>query len=180
VLHHEHDIKSILKHVRSKDMAVQAGGNVGVWPTELAKHFKHVFTFEPDELNFKCMDRNITEKNIFMFNSGLGDRRECVELNRMDGNCGAHFVDGKGDVQILKLDDYPFETLDCLLLDIEGYEFKALLGALVTIKRFHPVIVCEEKGLGRKYGIDDNDIWDLLASLDYKVADKINNDVVYI
>ena len=38
--------------------AIQAGGNAGMYPVELANHFSRIFTFEPEPLNFFCLERN--------------------------------------------------------------------------------------------------------------------------
>ena len=40
---------------------VQAGGHVGVWPKYLSVQFQQVYTFEPDYMNFQCLNKNVPE-----------------------------------------------------------------------------------------------------------------------
>lgn len=175
------DIHEIVKLCRGRSTIVQAGGNVGVWPIEFSKYFSHVITFEPDALNYACLVRNIkNHPNIDALNLGVGDKSEKVGLAREEENCGAHFVEGDGDITIIKIDDMNLQDCDLIQLDVEGYEYKALAGASETIKRFKPVIVTEEKRHGERYGIKDEEIEKLLAPFGYKKAHNIHRDVVYI
>ena len=61
----ENDLpKNISKYCESTRMCVQAGGNVGYYVKLYAEIFDQVITFEPDDLNFYCMEKNITETNL--------------------------------------------------------------------------------------------------------------------
>lgn len=66
-----------------------------------------------------------------------------------DGNIGAHYVvEGEYGVPVLgqPLDDYQHlfgQRVSLIKLDIEGSEYRALLGLRQTIERDHPVIVFE-------------------------------------
>lgn len=175
------EIPSLIGFCQKHEVCIQAGGNVGIWPVKLAEYFKQIYTFEPDPTNFECLKKNIENNgNILAFNAALGDERELVGMHCREDNCGAHFVEGGGAIPVVLLDQIiQPSACDLLLLDIEGYEYKAICGALEIIKRFKPVIVCEEKGLGEKYGVNRSSITSLLLELGYNVADKIANDVVY-
>jgi FkbM family methyltransferase len=166
-----------------KDVAVQAGGNVGVWPKELAKHFKQVVTFEPDLDNYECLRRNVTEQNVDYRNVALGDSPGSVTMHRVPGNCGASYVANTGvnEVPQITLDSLELAACDLLQLDVEGYELKALKGAKQTIDRFSPVIVLEQKGLGLEYGHGDSDedAAEWLSKLGYKRTGAMHRDVIY-
>jgi len=111
---------------------------------------------------------------------GLSDRNEWVGLHREFDNCGSHYVEGKGNLRLSRVDDLDLMDCDLIALDVEGYEFKALLGANHTIQTFKPTIVCEEKGLSDKYGVYRDAIKNLLSDFGYKISDKVGNDVIYI
>jgi hypothetical protein len=66
-------------------------------------------------------------------------------------------------------------------LDIEGYEFNALLGAVNTIKKYKPVLCVEfcEKWLAR-YSVNFDDVYNLLNSLRYKLVATHKADKVFI
>lgn len=74
------------------------------------------------------------------------------------------------------------QTCDLIQLDLEGYEFNALLGGIETIKRCKPVIVIEDfSAWSKRYDSSLSKIEDLLFSLGYAFIDKIqsNGDCVY-
>lgn len=173
------DVDAIIKHVEHAGVCIQAGGNVGMWPKKLAGLFDSVYTFEPDNANFQCLCRNVPELNVIKMQAILGSRRGLVKLATTRHNCGAHFVDGNGIIPTLRIDDLGLDACDLIQLDVEGFEYSALLGAGKTIDKFKPVIVCEEKGLGEKFGISDEAIGVFLGVFGYEVVERLNRDVVY-
>jgi FkbM family methyltransferase len=174
-----HDTDLALEHCKAFDVCVQAGGNFGVWPKYLAKKFKTVYTFEPDPINFSCLCRNIGDlQNVIKIQAGLGDAPACIELERKPANAGAHYVNGLGVLPIIRLDDLNLPKLDFLCLDIEGFENNALIGAMETIKKFKPVIQCEDKGHSRRYGFEKGHIESMLAEYGYGVVARPNRDVI--
>lgn len=175
------DIAVILEHCERREIVVQAGGNVGVWPKELLKHFKQVYTFEPDQTNYKCLNLNIPPQHGFIkINAALGEKETTSGMERTDDNCGAHFLSGDGDIRVITLDSLELAGCDLLQLDIEGYELAALRGARETITKYKPTIVTEEKGLGSRIGESDTAIADFLAELGYCITGKVSNDVIYV
>ena len=124
---------------------IQAGGNAGMYPVELADHFDRVFTFEPEPLNFFCLERNTAHLvDVQAINGVLGDSREPVSISGWEPNCGSYEVSGDGDIQQLVIDDIGLTDLDFIQLDVQGFEGRALKGAIDTIQRSHPVIMLEE------------------------------------
>lgn len=175
------DIAEALAYVTRFDVAVQAGGNVGVWAATLAKHFKTVWTFEPDPDNYACLLENVPD-NVKYRNVGLGDKSEKVGLRLYPDNCGAHYVSGPGKIEIVTVDSLDLSACDYLCLDIEGYEPKALHGAKETIAKFRPVIQMEEKGLSEKYyGIKRGaaERW-LEREFGYRIAKRVRKDVILV
>lgn len=177
VSHELGEIPRILEYCTNKKVAVQAGGNCGLWPMELAKHFDQVFTFEPDPTNFYCLVGNTDSKNVRFFNAALGSRVSYSGLLQMEGptNPGATKLDGLGPYPVIPLDDLLIPECDLLQLDIEGYEYEALRGAETTIGFFKPVIVVELRGHG-----DDEMVRDQLKHLGYKFAERLNHDEVWV
>lgn len=176
VFHSVSELDLALKYVSGRTLAVQAGGNCGVWPAHLAKVFERVITFEPDETNYSCLVRNVPA-NVDAVRAALGDVREAVGLHTEARNIGAHYVDGSGTIQQIVLDDLELKACDFLCLDIEGMEPLAIKGAQKTIDRFRPVILVEDKGLSERYGVPR----DWSSSLDgYSVAARIARDVLLV
>jgi FkbM family methyltransferase len=182
VFRQEPQFLEALKHVKKLEYVVQAGGNVGVWPRWLCRRFRWVYTFEADPLNFRCLTTNCEEENIIKFNAALGERHECVSIARGDykgeNNCGGNSVKGKGVIPTLRVDDLALPGCDLLQLDIEGYEYFALLGAAETIKKYKPVVQIEDKGHGKRYGVAGKNA-EFLNKLGMVEAIKIGPDRIF-
>jgi FkbM family methyltransferase len=181
VIHQElPDLDGAIAFAKVRKVAVQAGGNVGVWASHLAKQFERVFTVEPDATNYECLCRNVPV-NVDHRRAGFGAAPGSISMVNVTGNAGAHYVSGDGDIPIITVDSLQLDACDLLCLDIEGSEPLALRGAEQTIRKFRPVIMFEEKGLSEHYyGIPRNtaEQWVLGLDLGYKVASKVRADVI--
>lgn len=162
-----------------RGLAIQAGGNVGIWAKEFAKRFDRVITFEPDALNFECLSRNCTEDNIEKHNAALGDVPSRKALSRDPSNCGAHTITEGDEFEVVTIDSLALTQCDLIQLDIEGYELFALKGAEKTIEKFHPVICLEMKALGEGFGVSDSKVIEWLSEHGYKQARKMGRDVIF-
>lgn len=122
---------------------VQAGGNCGYYPKQYANLFDRVYTFEPDWLNFHCLNLNVPEHNVVKIQGCVGNQHQTVGLKIKAVNRGKNFVDGTGYYPVFCIDDLALDVCDAIQLDIEGYEYFALLGAQQTIERCKPLVVVE-------------------------------------
>lgn len=166
------------KHFRT---AVQAGGNVGVYPKWLSSRFEVVHTFEPDLENFTLLLEN-TEgiDSIIATKAALGHRHGRIGLNQDDTNCGGSYITQGVNTQMLMLDDVPgIQDVDLIQLDVEGYEKYALLGAEGTVKRDKPVIVVEDRGHGDLYDVQ-NLVGFIERFFGYEKVLNIDHDVVLV
>lgn len=192
-----HKIAIISDLCEKKDVVVQAGGNVGVFPIELSKTFKKVYTFEPDPSLFNLLLKNLEEHNITnvtAYNYALsntseqGDMEQPVKGYSMYKNAGSITFqkNSKGNISSIQLDAYNFGSVDLLYLDIEGHEYNALLGAEDTINKFKPVIVAENKGLIFNFS-EETDLngskkfrQAVQERFNYKLKDRLMRDDVFI
>lgn len=161
-------------------VAVQAGGNVGVWPKKMASQFEMVHTFEPADDNFACLDMNVTEPNVIKHHAALGESKKRAGIRIIHGNCGGNFLDAGDSVAVETVDDLNLEFLDFLMLDVEGAEILAIAGAMETIERCKPIIVTEEKGHCVRFGYKPGSVGLLLAKLGYGPAFSHKRDIVYV
>ncbi|MFO1183593.1 MAG: FkbM family methyltransferase [Bauldia sp.] len=178
-------VPRVVARCRGRALAVQAGGNVGVFAHRLAEHFARVVTFEPEAENYACLARNLAGLgNVDSVNAAVGDgSRDSASLIRSPDNAGAHCLaagGGEGErAALVALDNLKLTACDLIWLDIEGYELFALKGAAQTIARFAPVIVVEEKGLGTQYGVRQGSVAAWLAERGYVLADRFGRDVLF-
>jgi len=173
------NIKAILEFVEGRDTVIQAGGAIGLWPREYAKHFKQVYSFEPDTVNYECFVKNCIEPNVNVRQFALGDENKKISIQRQERNLGASHVTEGDSVDMVRLDDLAFEGCDLLQLDIEGYELFALKGAENLIKKFKPVICLEFNTCATRYGYDFEELTDYLATLGYRLIEKLASDYVF-
>lgn len=121
---------------------VQAGGCSGLWPIALAHYFARVYTFEPEPINFLCLEANVkATPNVSAFECALGDRSTSVGMTRPKVGAGLWRVEGEGDIPMHTIDHVLGDVaVDAIVLDIEGYEVQALRGAERVIERDRPVL----------------------------------------
>jgi FkbM family methyltransferase len=169
-----------LENTPGRGVVVQAGGNVGILANSLSQHFGHVYTFEPDEDNFTCLDHNVVARNVTKRRAALGASTECgVSLEKLPANCGSHNVNGVGNIPVATIDGLDLGACDLIVLDVEGYELFALRGAERTIDKYRPTVILEDKGLSKRYGIAQGDApgW-LMEKFGYRVVKSTSRDVI--
>jgi FkbM family methyltransferase len=140
------DVDLAVKHCRTKGVAVQAGGFIGMWPMRLAKFFERVFTFEPMPVHYECVYRNVKHlPGVFAVNAALGPECGYLQLAPKRGGCTRASPDGALAATMVSIDSLNLPRCDAIFLDIERGELPALAGATKTIKAFSPVITVEFK-----------------------------------
>lgn len=176
-LKHLRSIEWALAHCAQTRTAVQAGGNIGLWPRRLAQVFDRVITFEPDAISRACLLRNVPP-SVEVRPEALGEAIGWCGLMRQ--SLGSHCVTRGHAIAVTTLDALALTDLDFLQLDIEGYEWHALMGGRETVARCQPLIQVELRHLTAQYGQSDVAVRELLESWGYReVAQQPGNDVVF-
>lgn len=169
----------IMSRVKERRTVIQAGGHCGLYARLYCKMFERVMTFEPELNNFVHLTVNCNDTRIIKFNAALGNSNEFVSMGIVSYmNTGMHKVLPKGIHGLIAysmtLDSVKPKDVDLIHLDVEGYEYNALKGAVKTIKKYKPLIVVE---MSEK--IDK--IYKLMHSLNYKeveaITGKSNNSI---
>lgn len=172
------DLDAAVRLCRGRGLAVQAGGNVGVWANHLARTFEQVVTVEPERTNYECLRRNAVA-NVTHLRAAFSDAPGFVGMEMVDGNAGAHWISGDGSILKMTIDSFDLPACDLLVLDVEGSEYHALVGAKETIERYGPVIHIEEKGLGEAYfGLPKQAARRWLEGIGYRVVAKKRRDLI--
>lgn len=167
-----------LPYILGRDVVVQAGARVGLWPRRLSRHFKAVYAFEADPDNCECAAANLqNQPTVLLFGAALGATSGHAIFERSPESDGLHFVAKERgpksiDVVMACIDDLKLVACDAIFLDIEGYELDALMGASQTIARYHPVLVLEENILCQRYGRERGALQAYLEPLGYRLVEE--------
>lgn len=166
-----------------RTVAIDIGAHVGTWSRCLAKMFEMVIAFEPLSKNYECLIENVKDhKNVMTYQKGLADKEDVLTFNPVNGNTGNGCVCEPGapgceEIDVMRLDDLSYGTVDLIKIDVEGYEMPVLIGATETILRCKPVIVVEQKpGNAEKYGLEQFTALEYLKNLGMKVKDSKAGD----
>lgn len=157
------------------NLAIQAGGCVGVWPRYLRTIFSKVYTFEPSSENFGLMARNLGDLDIKRFNAALSNKVGRCGLKLNPYNCGDDQTIVGDDVETVSIDSLGVDP-DLIYLDIQGDEFSALIGAKETLERCSPIVGIEvDNKLARLKG----DAVALLKDLGYVQFGRSHQDWLF-
>jgi len=145
----EHLLKSL--DLRDGELVIDIGSNIGWYSLVLSSQARPiVLSFEPDPLNFSLLKDNIQlngRQNVRAFNVALAKEESVKTLHLYKSyNLGRHsFIPhekstGSVEVRTVVLDTFLQELglegkpVKFLKIDIEGYEYCALLGAQRTLE----------------------------------------------
>lgn len=171
----------ISSHVNDRQVCVQAGGNMGYYVKQYANLFDNVYTFEPEPINFFCLNQNVQEENVFKYQACIGYDRNLVNLKIKVLNRGKNHINGVGKIPTLRIDDLNLTICNLIHLDIEGFEFFALKGAVDTISRCKPVVVLEFfNKCATRYNYTLDDVENLMSSLGYVLLKTYEEERVYV
>lgn len=187
-IHHGYK-DTIINYCKKTNVVLQAGGSQGLYPRLLSEFFNTVYTFEPHPLMFHVLVKNCQKNNIVKFNAALSDSCGSFTLvESLEHNSGCHIMQdaphrdrvaisgSEYTVPIITVDSLNLSDLDLLMLDVETYEYHVILGAIKTIEKFHPVIICEGPPARERY---HEKLENLLFGLGYKKSHTLAWDTLY-
>ena len=170
------DVDVAMQFVKTKGVAVQAGGFVGLWPRRLAKTFEYVYTFEPVRELFECLAKNTAhEPGVIAERALLGANwSEAGYFVKKSGGRTTAINGGSDHAPVLTIDGLDLVRCDAVFLDVERYELEVLKGAEETIRKFKPVVTLEVK--------DDtqHEYSKFLKDRGYVIAAKVHADTIYV
>jgi len=169
---HLHIHEEIMHLVTNRSILVQAGGNCGMVLNTLVPYFTTVYTFEPDPVNFYCLNQNVTDPRVIKLQGCVGNDTTPVRLQIIEDrpkDTGSFHVTGRGVVPVFRIDDLQLPDCGMIFLDVEGYEYEALLGSRNTIVKYKPMIFFEVCAPWlQRYNANADIISSFLTSIGYK------------
>lgn len=156
--------------------AIDGGANKGVYSWWLSRLCAHVHAFEPNPDMYDSVRRAVP-KNVTVHQLALSDRagvsRFCLPTDHgklLHTRGSLHAVADQEsrwfDVQTARIDDFTYENLGFIKLDLEGAELACLRGAMRTLQEHRPVVLAEATGVG---GSSPEELIGCLLDLGYEV-----------
>ena len=158
-------------------------GNFAVDFSHLVGDKGKVHSFEPQRIIYYQLCANVFLNgldNVYCHNIALGNTNEQIKIEKPD-----YFFDGNvnfGDVCVnndaenfefvesKKLDDYEFDNIVFIKIDVQGYEPFVIDGAIKTIEQHRPYLFVEFEGhLLNKFGSSEEELTHKIESLGYVV-----------
>jgi len=138
----------------SGKLAIDIGAHCGIWTQRLAKDFEQVICFEPLPKHIECHKMNCSQfDNVKLFEYGLSNENSKQVMTTKNSNSGQSSLlpdmfpktPSRTEVEIetRTLDSFDLPKMDFMKIDVEGWEYQALLGAKETIQKYLPNIYIE-------------------------------------
>ncbi len=192
--HQHHDgtyqashLAKALEFVTDWSLALDCGAHIGTWSRILSTRFDRVIAVEPSADTFEALTANLAAfacVNVDARQVAVGALAGTVTMI-LDGrgallkNTGARWARQTGPVSLQTIDSWDLPTLGFLKLDIEGSELNALMGARDTLRRCRPIVLFENKGLGRRFGQAVDACQAYLTKLGYRQRAVVGCDVIW-
>jgi len=173
------DMGFLLHFLRSDDLFVDIGANIGVYTILASAEVKaNTISIEPIPSTFKSLVDNININNlqdkVQVMNIGLGGNVGKLNFTK-SLDCINH-VALPNDLDTIEVSIYPLDAIlpeaitpILIKIDVEGFETEVLKGAEKTLSNDDlKVIIIELNGSGKRYDFDDTTIHDKLLSYGFK------------
>jgi len=183
----EPEFNNFFKNILTKDSnVIDIGAFVGTNTIKMARHAKHVYSFEPFHKTLELLNKNLILNdisNVTTYNLAVGNEHKtinklwfpikdinwgCMRINK-DNRLFNDSIDI--NVDMIKLDDITInERVDLIKIDVEGCEEEVLKGGINFIKKCKPVILIENWS---------QKPYEILLDLNYECTQLTNCNQVY-
>ena len=145
---------------RPIEYIADVGAHVGLWSRPMMRraNTKYIWAFEPNNSVRECYVLNMGGfDNYSIYPVALGHKNMKGFLNVETDNSGNTNVHPtrSGNTEIRTLDSFNFEHLDYIKVDVEGFEYNFLQGAVDTLNRCRPFVHLEMKSKNMRNSKDD-------------------------
>ena len=174
-------------NLSKESVVLDIGSHVGLHTIYLAKKCKHVYSFEPQIINFDRLVKNVelnNLNNVTCHNVALysKERKMAVDNQKQQKNivydggrnqaCSLTLYENDdGDVQAKTLDSLNLPKTNFWKVDAEGSEFDIFLGGINTIKRDRPAIIFEYSKIGGVHDHNLGEYQEFFKNLNYDIKE---------
>jgi FkbM family methyltransferase len=152
------EIRLVKNTIKEGMTIIDIGANIGYYTLIMGRLVGRnglIYAFEPEQNNFRLLKKNIElnqANNIFAINKAISDNNTGGRIYISKWNRGDHRIFDSGDnrrfkpVETLTLDEFMKDKgrVDLIKLDIQGAEYRALIGMERTIKKNEDLMLIAE------------------------------------
>ena len=177
-------------------IVIDVGAAIGATVRLFSQKAKAVYAFEPQSTNFKHLETVIKLEeigNVIPINSAVSDKVGTATFYNRESHgihsLGMHNKGSAGtrsEVEVTTLDNFcqknlPSEEIALLKIDVEGFEYDVLKGAvdLLSRKKIKAVIFEYSPKLTATCGKQENGIFELLTQNGFTIYDNQANKFNY-
>jgi FkbM family methyltransferase len=174
--------KLIMGLIKKGDVVIDVGANIGYYTLLFASLGKKIVAIEPDPYTFSLLKKNVQVNNygnIELIEGAATDYAgECRLYLSNTNKSNNSIYDPRNNnrtisVPAVKLDDKVKGRVDFIKIDVEGAEFKVILGALNILKSNNRLKILSEfypKGI-KMNGMNPEEYLSVLESSGFKFYD---------
>lgn len=176
------------KFLDSHRTAIDIGANIGLWSRDICKTFKKAILFEPFPKNIECLKKNLeTFNNFEILEVALSNESGKIDLHYNDNNVGestirknklANFQDSM-KVDVKRLDDYSFNEIDYIKIDVQFHELEVIQGAINTLTNNNPVLCIESARRNQEELEYVRSFASILEKLQYKIVGELGKELFF-
>ena len=161
----------IENHIHSDSTFIDIGSNIGIYSIYIAKKYKntHTISVEAHPEVFGLLKENKNLNNI--------DNMDVVNL-------AASNVDGdilKMSSLVEPIKEFRGKPVSVIKIDVQGYDYYALLGCENIIKQYKPVIIIEwEQEMIPDKNINFSHLENYMNKFGYKLTKSYNKDFLFM
>lgn len=155
---------------------IDIGAHTGTYSISLSKYCNNVYSFEPQKMTYYALCGSVAIsdlQNVTCYNYGLGSIEQKGEKKlKIISNDGGGSSICDINSKVLKeeivnidiLDNFNFENISFIKIDVEGNEYDVINGGIETIKKSnYPKILFESNN-------NDSKLFNLLKEIGYKTT----------
>jgi FkbM family methyltransferase len=143
------------KHNKKFNHILDIGAWVGTWSMAMNQYCGRVVAFEPEELHYKCLVKNVGD-DVETHQLAIGAEQKMISLSQDDFTQSTRVV-GEGSIPMITVDSLRLDDVDMIKIDVEGYEMEVLKGATKTLESVQYLMI-ELNNNTKKYGSNNIEV----------------------
>ena len=184
----------IKTNLKDNSSFIDIGANIGIYSVLISLEYPSVNTISleahPEVYSLLRDNKELNSlDNMFLINNCASNRDG--EVNYMErlidshkGNYGNNKIVKKGEHKVISIrtDSIKLEKpASVIKIDVQGFDFYALLGCDKIIEKDSPTIIIEwEPEMAVTYNHSFNDVHLYLETFGYKLKEKYNKDYMFV